>query len=891
MAFRDLKTTTIREFNGGLNVVNDDLNMSTKYSKIETNIFNSIDGTKAKRYGTKFLKDLKSYDIVEETFTNVELITIDYLTLLYDETLNASTSDYIKFIHEDETESSSVPIFAATSDTITIKNSFDPAITEQGTIKKFKIFRTKTQTWSTAIDISRFTIFEDNTKITINKPIFRNIVKGNEVKLTGPEDLDEKLLNNTYTVTSVNRNGSNILYFSNRNTITLDITSAGLSFTSNSYLGYLSPITYRLIYAKEPEDYDRLSQSAAYFENRVTNNGYLIKKYKLKILTDNNSDLIAGHVIDIYLNSDYSGTKYTKTVTDVVIEEDDNLVKHRYILIDVTEDALKNATTLYVKHDNRNFSGDRIINCVYYVDKIISVTNKGEIIATDGQMNSILIWNDTIAKTVNPENDVSGWKDTTNVCFTVFNGILTVWNGVDKPVAIDLQETIPCNFLYDAGTGSNAFVPIAKYAISFNHYLVCGNIYNEETGVYEEDKLSISSRDMIGTFYDGSNDASNDAVELNLGTIISSNKQIIKGLSRYRDRLVIGFDEVSVFGTLGNYEEQVTDAEKGTTKQVHVPSLEDVIDNNGCICNRSYASINSELICLDYSGVPLFKRTGIYSTILPGRISELVAPEIYSSFINLTERTTEEKIFSIHNPKENQYLLFIPNADDYDDITEYICYAYTLSNNNKQTATTGAWSKFTGWNFQCGCTSALNDIYLINKTKIYQLGSINNPYYADYIDDPDYPATDTEPSGKAIEFEWEFPWADFGDRSATKHSRYLSISSTGTSEFCIDFFTDYIYYNNYYKQLDPQLTMDFVAGDSYGYGNGNYATKDTTINEINVTYTGKQNYGGGRITNNELLFAWTTKFKIAKFRIHGSSKYKLNINSITLYYQIGNIRR
>ena len=54
---------------------------------------------------------------------------------------------------------------------------------------------------------------------------------------------------------------------------------------------------------------------------------------------------------------------------------------------------------------------------------------------------------------------------------------------------------------------------------------------------------------------------------------------------------------------------------------------------------------------------------------------------------------------------------------------------------------------------------------------------------------------------------------------------------------------------------------------------------------------GEQSYGGGRITNNEQLFAWTTKFKIGKFRIHGASKDKLNINSITLYYQMGNIRR
>ena len=66
--------------------------------------------------------------------------------------------------------------------------------------------------------------------------------------------------------------------------------------------------------------------------------------------------------------------------------------------------------------------------------------------------------------------------------------------------------------------------------------------------------------------------------------------------------------------------------------------------------------------------------------------------------------------------------------------------------------------------------------------------------------------------------------------------------------------------------------MNFIGGDSYGYGNG------------------QQPYGGGRRTNTEQLFAYPCRFKICKFNINGSSKYKLNINSIIIYYQEGNIR-
>ena len=736
MAFRDLRTTTIREFDGGLNVVNDDLNMDKKYSTIETNVFNNINGTKAKRYGTKFLLDLKSFPLVTETFNNIE------------------------YNHE-------------------------------------------------------------------------------------------------------------------------------------------------------------------------------TKELKVIINPDNNT-LLAGHHVTIEEN----GVKEEYKIAKLVKHEDDVIENQYYYFIieNFNSFFIHEGKGLTFTYDNRNIKGDQIVNCTYYIDKLICVSNLGEVVAVDGKLNAIILWNNEISTTINPEVDIKGWTNVTSICFCVFNGLLTIWNGVDKPIVIDYSKTTKCNYIYDTGTESNSLVPRAKYAVSFNHYLVCGNIIDDD-GTMHEDRISISMRDSGSVFFSDNrqNDLENDGVYVDLGTIISSNKQQIKGLSRYRDKLVVGFDEVTLFGTLGEYEEQVVgyedvkDSETGEVTrneikaQVHIPNFEDVIDNNGCICNRSYASINTELVCLDYTGVPLFKRTGIYSTILPGRVSRLVGPEIYKNFINLKESTTEDKIFSINNPKDNQYMLFIPQISsevEYDgnifyvladlskdalienseidfyadrlcknpvnikkDVKKYfkstnnnqqiasICYVYTLENKLTATTVSGAWSKFTGWNFQCGCVSALNDVYLINGTKIYQLGNVDYPYYADFIGDPDYPDENGELNGKEIEFEWEFPWADFGDRSATKHSRYLAISSTGNSDFSIDFFTDYIYYNNYYKKLDPSLTLNFLAGDSHGWGNG------------------KQSYGGGRITNNELLFAWTTKFKIGKFRIHGASKDKLNINSITLYYQMGNIRR
>ena len=738
--FGSLLTTTIREFDGGLNVVNDDLNMDTKYSKVETNVYNNIDGTKSKRYGTKYFTDVKKYEVVEEIYDNCEVVTTKMLKIKQPE-------------------------------------------------KKY-------------IPVSNFM-----------------------VSIVSPEALA----------------GDFLVEFANQEYFEIKIDS---SFTGNS----VAEITYT--YRSNTEI--------------TAKNCTVSTKSLLKFVYDGYNRLIIGNTLTISDNEALNG--------EYIVQSLDNEAYY----IDVSD---KNVTetqqNVHITHDNRNIKGNRIVNGEYFIDKLILVSDLGEIVAVDGVGDAITIWNDTIAKTVNKEG-AEGWHKTTSVCFTVFNGVLTVWNGTDKPLAIDFEKFIPCNYLLDEGTGSNANVPIAKYALAFNHYLVAGNIFDELEGKQFPDRLSISSRDTIGTFYSGDfTDIDNDAVVIDLGKIISSNKQSIKGLSRYRNNIAVGFDDVTVFGVLGTYEDAKKEVNgEEITYKIHVPNFEDVVDSHGCISNRTYMPIQSELVCLDYTGLPMFRRGNFNSMVIPTRISKQIAPELYKQFIGLKENAIEDRIFTVYNPKDNQYLLFIPNNSDYDETTETICYAYTLRNGSNSSARDGAWSKFLGWNFQYGITSALGEVFLGNGTKIYTLGNVDNPYYADFIDDPEYPAQDEEDiSGKAIDFDWEFPWADFGDRAAIKKSRYLALSTTGDSQFYVDMFLDYIYNNIDTGMKDPQLTMDFVGGDSPGWGGGS------------------QLYGAGRRTNTEFLFAWTATFKIAKIRLYGSSKKKININSISIYYQKGNIRR
>lgn len=819
-----IETTTIRDFSGGLNTVHDDLNMNTRYSKIETNVFNNINGTKAKRYGTKFLVDVKSYPQVEENYDTVPCKVTHIVTIPQDTIHNVAINDTITITS---------PAILAGSYTVT-------NVVSNTIVANFTQTVTETQ-WNEIVFIING---DSNTETTTS-----GVLSG------------QNLLLSKFPNSAVTSRGRITITYPSAIEGTYDIVSSTVNDFKIQIDGTINISTLTDI--KYTFSSDLLKYNVTRYAASFTYED--VNRYVFTFGTKKH--LIVGQKLTM------NNTEYT------VLQSDDT----NYEI-----DAGNDTQTLYnvtITHDNRNIQGDYIVNCEYFRDKIVFVTNIGEVCLLDGTMNNNIVFNNDISHALNPESQAGGWTPgTDSVCFTVFNGILTLWNGMDKPLAVDLDKINPCNYLYDEATGSNENIPIAKYALSFNHYLIAGNIYDRDEDKVFEDRISISARDSIGTFYDPTGqDYSNDGVYVDLGKVISSNSQKIKGIARYRNKVAVGFEDVTVFGTLGNYVES-TDSE-GITIKEHVPNFEDVINNHGCISNRTYANIKSELVCLDYSGLPLFKSSNITSQVIPTRISENITQELYKNYKGLYESVIEDHIFSIINPKDNQYLLFIPNANTLLATTEFVCYAYTMSTSLTNSIANGAWSKFVGWNFQCGCTSALNEVFLIDKTKVYHLGNIDTPYYADFIDDPDYPAeNDEDVSGKAIDFEWEFPWIDFGARAITKHTRYIQISSTGNANFNLDLFTDYIYYD-VNENKNPQLTLSMVGGDSYGYGDGK------NVNETDQMISGLQLYGTGRRTNSEMLFAYPAKFKIAKLNINGSSKYKLNINSITVYYQRGNIRR
>jgi len=265
---------------------------------------------------------------------------------------------------------------------------------------------------------------------------------------------------------------------------------------------------------------------------------------------------------------------------------------------------------------------------------------------------------------------------------------------------------------------------------------------------------------------------------------------------------------------------------------------------------------------LDAVGVPSLSRTTISNSIRPERLSDNVMNDIQAALAVLSTTTIEDRVFSVYNRLEGQYMLFIPNSDSITTTTETLCFV--LSYNRKRQVK--AWHRFRGWNFRCGDRTNVDDVYFFGGTKMYFYGATDHPFFADFMRDP---AVSSE--GTAITFDWELPWNDFGSRSRFKSARYLQIGSKGNAQFDFEFYCDY-------QLLDvdgndtPQITLPLVGGGTPNFGGG------------------EQPYGGGRNTNDPRPYTFNIKFKLGKARIRGASTKQLRFYSITYFYHLGSMR-
>lgn len=527
---------------------------------------------------------------------------------------------------------------------------------------------------------------------------------------------------------------------------------------------------------------------------------------------------------------------------------------------------------------------DEIVNCEYYNGFIVAVGENGQMVSIDALGVVRSIWSDDWAD--NLAGSPSGWDATSFVSFAIFNGELIIVNGVNKPVIVN--TAMQAIYLKDLADDSNANTPIARFVVTQGRYLVMAGSLTPGL----EDRLFISNTDTSGTWVGDS--PSNDSITLDLGSRVTKGSHVIKGLGHFRQQLMVMFEDVVLPGTLGVF-----------TSTVHTPTFTDAIEDVGALSHRVIQTVGVDMLFGDVKGVSTIQRALFTGSTINEPASELIDP-LYQDIIGHLTSTPfiEDRVWSLWDSTNSNYMLFIPDASADAQITEYRCLVYKKNKKLK----INAWHDWRNWRFRSGCQSALKNVFMTDGTQVFRLGSATveaKEVLKDYVGDQemwdddmpwsDYtgwtPVADVADSGIPIKFTWELPWSDNKQRFLVKNSRYINFDTTGDNKFLVEMFIDNIYkdksdFGEDWEEddlkfddglgwdvdvLDPALSMVFEGGDSPGYGADEFG----------------EDYGGGRPTRLEKLYAWPAKYKIQKFRISGDGIKGLKFVSITLGYLLG----
>lgn len=533
---------------------------------------------------------------------------------------------------------------------------------------------------------------------------------------------------------------------------------------------------------------------------------------------------------------------------------------------------------------------DKIIGMWFFSNHIIAAGKNGRLVAINSTGTVKDIWSDEWAATLpgSPE----GWDtDLEVVTAAVFNGELILCNGVNKPITVD--GLLSVTFLQDLATKSNANTPVGKYIKAHGRYLVIGGISTALS------TIAISATDIAGTWFGDA--APNDALNIDLGSRVPKGSEEIRGIGRFRDNIVIAFDEALLPGTLGGFN----------TTGDHVPVFDDVIDEHGSVGHRVIENVGEDMFFVDTIGVPALTRALFTGDVQPDRPSQLIDPEIQKSVGLLTNvDALEFRTYALFDGLDYNYMLFVPNGDDAESTTETRCFVYKVIKKLKVTA----WSEWLGWNWSASTRSSLRRVFHARDTLVFLQGNNDDVMNADFIgeqetfdDDTVFldgtgwtPVADVTDSGVPIKFVWELPWSDNNARFDVKDMRFISFDTKGNGSFTAQLYVDNIYLdvsdpgekfhdNTLFDDdtgfdvdvYDPTLEMEFVGGDDGGFGASGF---------------GADGFGSGRPTSIEKLYQFTTKYKIAKLRIEGETipgpnSDPLRFISITMGYLHGGPRR
>ena len=301
------------------------------------------------------------------------------------------------------------------------------------------------------------------------------------------------------------------------------------------------------------------------------------------------------------------------------------------------------AARTFTQSYNTHLIAGFLVNCWYFQDNIVAIDTAGEIFRIDGTGAITKIWSDQFARALS--GAPSAWSPMTFASAAVFKGELIICNGIDKPVLIDIDGGAPeVIYLQDIPSGANTNVPVGRYIVSMPEFVViAGDPLNP-------DRVHISNQGSSGTWV---GDATpNNATNIDIGQHTPSFNQTIRSIARYRSFLLIIFEDSIIPMELGVFNDLDPPA--------HIPTVDDAIEKHGTLSHRSVISLGNDLLMVDHIGVPSIAQATLTNIIRPSRASELIDPELQKNIQRLTLGYAEDGAFSVFNPRDRQYMLFIP---------------------------------------------------------------------------------------------------------------------------------------------------------------------------------------------------------------------------------------
>jgi len=240
--------------------------------------------------------------------------------------------------------------------------------------------------------------------------------------------------------------------------------------------------------------------------------------------------------------------------------------------------------------------------------------------------------------------------------------------------------------------------------------------------------------------------------------------------------------------------------------------------------------------------------------------------------------------------------------------TETTAYALTYNKNLK----IKAWSRYRGWNFRAGTTSLYGRVFLADKQRIWRMGNRYDPIHADYTglydkvfanstlyidgekvrdtltnevytcqkknttsagitfeaERENFPDNWAIYKGVPINFDIEFPWADFDKRDMTKVLKFINVDAKGTDRFTVEMYIDYYYRHKLSGERTPLLKMDMIGGDEGGFG------------------VHKQSFGAGRLAIRQRPLPFVARGKLFKLRVYGATVEPLRFSAFIFGYKI-----